>query len=221
MSNNIHPERTKSSGDDFGYFSDEEIPLKGAIKLPLMDQEIVDHDAASKNLVQTAVGADAENPAEQLQRSEAKPEVADAVDLDEEAAKNRTSGITAAHLKIVASALILIATAVALWPAPPAPSPVAEGVPGLPVDAAPPAGAPPALEIATSSAGEEEIDRLEQDVEGALKKIAPAEQTCSNTTSLTAFDRFQCSEYGVEKFYRCTEQTGRMWNADLPSCELI
>lgn len=241
MSDKLDPKRAPSKGGDFGLFSDEEIPMKGAIKQPLMDQELPDHDAPARNPLQTTAGVDAPSPAEQAQRTSAKTAgpvqtpPAGGVDLDEEPAKKKSGGISAAHLKIVASAVILIGAAVALWPAPPAPmsaaptslptgtSPSPDGVPGLPMEGVPPVGtgAPPALEIATSSADEEELDRLERDLEGALQKIAPAAQTCTNTTSLTAFDRFQCGEYGVAKFYRCTEQTGRMWNSDLPNCELL
>lgn len=241
MSDKLDPQRAPGNAGDFGLFSDEVIPMKGAAKQPLMDHEIPDHDAPSRNPLQTTAGFDAASPAQNAQQPAAKPAgpvhtpPVGGVDLDEEPAKKKSGGISAAHLKIVASSVILIAAAVALWPTPPAPmsaaptssptetSPSPDGVPGLPMEGVPPVGtgAPPALEIATSSADEEELDRLEQVLEGALQKIAPAEQTCSNTTSLTAFDRFQCGEYGVAKFYRCTEQTGRMWNADLPNCDLL
>lgn len=244
MTDKLDPQRAPSKGGDFGLFSDEEILMKGAVRQPLMDQEIPDYDAPARSPLQTTAGVDVPSPAEQAQRPAANPAgpvqtpPAGGMDLDEKPAKKKPGSITAAHLKIVASAVILIAAAVALWPAPPAPisaspttlptgtpgtSPVADGVPRLPMEGVPPVGtgAPPALEIATSSADEEELDRLEQDLEGILQKIAPAEQTCSNTASLTAFDRFQCGEYGVAKFYRCTEETGRMWNSDLPNCELL
>lgn len=231
----MNTKNTTAEHDEFGFFNDE-IPLKTATKGPSLMQDIpdvTDEERSQLQPVEQTDGAPVPEPAGPEVR---KP--VDEVKPDEEPKKK--GGITAAHLKIVASALILVATAVVLWPAPPAPATVATapvttptasptaaptaepGVPGLPAEpviSGPTAS--PGIDIASTTMTAEEENRLQEEVAQDVARIPPAEQTCTNTANLTSFDRFQCTQYGAVKFYTCTEQRGRTWNTDIAGCELL
>lgn len=226
---------TTEHQDEFGFFNDE-IPLKTATKGPSLMQDI------------PVVGDQDHSQLQPIDQIDATPELkpsgpevrkpVDEVKADPEPKKK--GGITAAHIKIVASALILVVTAVVLWPAPPSPatvatspvtaptvsptaSPTAEpGVPGLPAEPGIPGPtASPGIDIATTTMTAEDENRLQEEVAQDVARIPPAEQTCTNTGNLTSFDRFQCAQYGAVKFYTCTEQRGRTWNTDIAGCELL
>lgn len=237
MSENNERKPEAGQGGDFGFFNEDEIPMKTATKRAkvLVDQVIPEYDTPTPNSPTVIEPREAEQPTTQAdEQGHAEGQVEQVTGQStEQKVETKKRGITSAHIKVLLSVALLVIGAVALWPAPPVPTtvapvatpapapagPTAAGQPGAPVTPTGEADAP-ALEIATTSADEESIDRLEQDVAAALEKLAPAEQVCSNIKALTSFDRHQCNEYGAEKFFKCTEQTGRFWNADVPGCEL-
>lgn len=141
----------------------------------------------------------------------------------------KASLLSSSAVKILFGAAILVATAVALWPST-APTPLAQtttagtqpatqpsaNAPSGPTEPASPGGGAPPVTVDVGTGGGAE---LMADVSAAGARLAPADQTCS-TLKMTAYDRAVCALEGPERFFECTQATGRRWNAELPGCKI-